>query len=100
MKFTKTLLIAPLVAGTLLTSSFAADTNKDDISYSVGYTMGKTLENQMTQVNITTDNDEMIGGLKDGLEGKDAKLTPVQMQNAMKEFQKQAIAAQKNAQAK
>ncbi|MGQ4005573.1 FKBP-type peptidyl-prolyl cis-trans isomerase N-terminal domain-containing protein [Francisellaceae bacterium CB300] len=100
MKFTKTLLLAPLVAGALITSSFAADANKDDVSYSVGYTMGKTLEAQMEQGNITTDNSEMVGGLKDGIEGKDAKLTPDQMQSAMTEFQKQAMAAQKNAQAK
>ncbi len=96
MKFTKTLLVAPLFAGALITSSFAADTNKDDLSYSVGYTMGKTLETQMDQGNIATDNSEMIGGLKDGIEGKDARLTPDQMQSAMTEFQKQAMAAQKD----
>lgn len=96
MKLTKTLLVAPLVAGALITSSFAAD-NKNDVSYSVGYTMGKTLEAQMTQGNISTDNDQMIGGLKDGITGKDAKLTPDQMQSAMTEFQKQAMAAQKGA---
>jgi len=100
MKFTKTLLVAPLIAGALITSSFAADTNKDDVSYSVGYTMGKTLETQMDQGNISVDNSEMVGGLKDGIESKDAKLTPDQMQSAMTAFQKQAMAAQKNAQAK
>ena len=59
--------------------------------------MGKTLEAQITQANISTDSSEMIGGLKDGIEGKDAKLSPDQMQSAMTEFQKQAMAAQKDA---
>ena len=97
MKFTKTLLVAPLIAGALITSSFAATDNKNDVSYSVGYTMGKTLETQMNEGNITADNNEMISGLKDGIEGDDAKLTPDQMKNAMTEFQKQVIAAQKPA---
>ncbi|APC91645.1 MULTISPECIES: infectivity potentiator lipoprotein FipA [Francisella] len=95
MKLAKTLLIAPLVAGTLITSCFAAADSQDDVSYSVGYTMGQTLKNQMDQNNIATDNQEMVDGLKDGIIGKQSKLTPDQMQNAMIEFQKQAMAAQK-----
>lgn len=95
MKLTKTLFIAPLVAGALITSCFAAADNQDDVSYSVGYTMGQTLKNQMDQSNISTDNQEMVDGLKDGIIGKQSKLTPDQMQNAMIEFQKQAMAAQK-----
>lgn len=97
MKLTKTLLVAPLIAGALMTSSFAAD-NKDDVSYSVGYTMGKTLQDQMTQGKISMDNDQMIDGLKDGIKGDEAKLSSEQMQTAMTEFQKQAMAAQKDAQ--
>ncbi|MED7819915.1 MULTISPECIES: FKBP-type peptidyl-prolyl cis-trans isomerase N-terminal domain-containing protein [unclassified Francisella] len=99
MKLTKTLLIAPLVAGALISTSFAAD-NKSDISYSVGYTMGKTLQAQMQQGNVSADNNQLIDGLKDGIDAKKPKLTPEQMQNAMLEFQKQAQASadQKNAQ--
>ena len=95
MKLTKTLLLTPLVAGALITSCFAAADSQDDISYSVGYTMGQTLKNQMDQSNLSTDNQEMADGLKDGINGKKSKLTPSQMQNAMIEFQKQAMAAQK-----
>ncbi|MFV9972947.1 MAG: FKBP-type peptidyl-prolyl cis-trans isomerase N-terminal domain-containing protein [Francisella endosymbiont of Hyalomma asiaticum] len=96
MKLTKTLLIAPLVAGALITTCFAVTLDiQDDVSYSVGYTMGQTLKNQMDQNNISTDNQEMVDGLKDGINGKKSKLTPDQMQNAMIEFQKQAMAAQK-----
>ncbi|MBK2240584.1 phage infection protein, partial [Francisella tularensis] len=51
--------------------------------------------NQMDQSNISTDNQEMVDGLKDGINGKKSKLTPDQMQNAMIEFQKQEMAAQK-----
>ncbi|QIV95950.1 hypothetical protein E4K63_03540 [Allofrancisella inopinata] len=96
MKLAKTLIIAPILAGALVGSSFAAD-NKDDISYSVGYSMGKTLQTQMAQSNISADNEQIVNGLKDGILGKDARLTPEQMQNAMVEFQKQAIAKQKAA---
>lgn len=100
MKLTKTLLIAPLVAGALITTSFAANDSKDDVSYSIGYTMGQTLKNQMDQNNISMDNAEMVNGLKDGIGGSDSKLTQEQMQKAMMDFQKQAVAAQKNAQSK
>lgn len=100
MKLTKTLLVAPLVAGALIGTTFAANDSKDDVSYSVGYTMGQTLKNQMDQKNISTDNTEMVNGLKDGMNGKDSKLTPEQMQNSMMTFQKQAMAAQKDAQPK
>lgn len=95
MKLTKTLLVAPLVAGALIGSAFAANDSKDDVSYSVGYTMGQTLKTQMDQGNISTDSTEMVNGLKDGINEKKSKLTDEQMQNAMMEFQKQAMAAQK-----
>ena len=95
MKLAKTLLVAPLVAGTLIGSAFAANDSNDDVSYSVGYTMGQTLKNQMDQSNISTDNTEMVNGLKDGVNEKKSKLTDEQMQQAMMDFQKQAIAAQK-----
>ncbi|MFV9931020.1 MAG: FKBP-type peptidyl-prolyl cis-trans isomerase N-terminal domain-containing protein [Francisella endosymbiont of Hyalomma asiaticum] len=96
MKLAKTLLIASLVAGALITTCFAVTPDiQDDVSYSVGYTMGQTLKNQMDQNNISTDNQEMFDGLKDGINGKKSKLTPAQVQNAIIEFQKQAMAAQK-----
>ncbi|ASG67779.1 hypothetical protein fh0823_09240 [Francisella halioticida] len=98
MKLTKTLLIAPLVAGALISTSFAATDTKSDISYSVGYTMGETLKAQMQQNNVSADNGQVIDGLKDGIDSKKPKLTPEQMQTAMMDFQKQAIAAQKKAQ--
>jgi FKBP-type peptidyl-prolyl cis-trans isomerase len=97
MKFTKTLLVAPLLAGALIGTSFAAGDSVNDTSYSVGYTMGQTLKSQMAQSNITTDNEQMINGLKDGIGGKKSSLSQEQMQNAMIEFQKQAMAAQKKA---
>lgn len=50
MKLTKTLLLAPLVAGALITSCFAAADSQDDISYSVGYTMGQTLKTKWIKV--------------------------------------------------
>jgi FKBP-type peptidyl-prolyl cis-trans isomerase len=100
MKLAKTLILAPLVAGALIGTTFAAADTKDDVSYSVGYTMGKTLQAQMSQNNISADNTEMVSGLKDGITGKKAKLTPEQMQNSMVEFQKQAMATQKAAQSK
>ncbi|MED7787802.1 FKBP-type peptidyl-prolyl cis-trans isomerase N-terminal domain-containing protein [Francisella sp. 19X1-34] len=96
MKLTKTLLVAPLVAGALISSSFAATDTKSNISYSVGYTMAKTLQAQMQQNNVTADNQQIIDGLKDGINAKKPKLTPQQMQSAMMAFQKQAMAAQKN----
>lgn len=95
MKLTKTLLIAPLVAGSLIGGAFAAADNQDDLSYSVGYTMGQALKTQMDQNNITTDNQEVVSGLTDGISGSKSKLTPDQMQNAMLQFQQQAVAAQK-----
>ncbi|QIW10312.1 FKBP-type peptidyl-prolyl cis-trans isomerase N-terminal domain-containing protein [Francisella sp. LA112445] len=96
MKLTKTLLVAPLVAGALISSSFAATDTKSNISYSVGYTMGKTLQAQMQQNNVTADSQQVVDGLKDGINAKKPKLTPEQMQTAMMDFQKQAMAAQKN----
>lgn len=95
MKLTKTLLVAPLVAGALIGSAFAANDSKNDVSYSVGYTMGQTLKSQMDQGNISTDNKQMVSGLKDGISEKKSKLTDKQMQSAMMDFQKQAMAAQK-----
>jgi FKBP-type peptidyl-prolyl cis-trans isomerase len=99
MKFTKTLLVAPLIAGALITSSFAAADSNDDVSYSVGYEMGSNLKAQLAQGNVETDNAELISGLKDGIADKKAKLDDKQMQSAMMEFQKQAMAAQQKAQA-
>lgn len=98
MKLTKTLLVAPLVAGALIGTSFAATDTKSNISYSVGYTMGKTLKAQMQQNNVSADDAQVVDGLKDGINSKKPKLTPEQMQTAMMEFQKQAMAAQKNSQ--
>ncbi|MDE4970168.1 FKBP-type peptidyl-prolyl cis-trans isomerase N-terminal domain-containing protein, partial [Francisella tularensis] len=66
-----------------------------DVSYTVGYTMGQTLKNQIYKNNISTEKQEMVDGLKDGINGKKTKLTPDQMQKAMIEIQKQENAAQK-----
>lgn len=98
MKLTKTLLVAPLIAGALMTSSFAAADNSDDVSYSVGYEMGNNLKTQLAQGNVETDNAELISGLKDGIAKKKAKLDEKQMQAAMMAFQKQAMEAQQQAQ--
>lgn len=57
--------------------------------------MGQALKTQMDQNNITTDNQEVVSGLTDGISGSKSKLTPDQMQNAMLQFQQQAVAAQK-----
>jgi len=95
MKLTKTLFLAPLVASSLIGGAFAAADNQDDLSYAVGYTMGQALKTQMDQNNITTDNQEVVSGLTDGISGSKSKLTPDQMQNAMLQFQQQAVAAQK-----
>lgn len=74
MKLTKTLLVAPLVAGALISSSFAATDTKSNISYSVGYTMGKTLQAQMQQNNVTADSQQVVDGLKDGINAKNLNL--------------------------
>ncbi|MDE4984375.1 FKBP-type peptidyl-prolyl cis-trans isomerase N-terminal domain-containing protein, partial [Francisella tularensis] len=63
------------------------------VSYSVGYTIVQTLKNQLDQLNISTDNQEIVDGLKDGINGKKSKLTPDQMQNSMIDFHKHEMAA-------
>ena len=79
MKLTKTLLISPLVAATLVGGAFAAtpakttDTstsNIDNTSYSMGYTMGQALENQLSQNKITLNDNQIIVGMKDGIGAK------------------------------
>ena len=102
MKLTKTLLISPLVAATLVGGAFAAtpakttDTstststsNIDNTSYSMGYTMGQALENQLSQNKITLNDNQIIVGMKDGIGAKNPRLTQTQMQSAILELQKQ-----------
>ncbi|MFC4891622.1 FKBP-type peptidyl-prolyl cis-trans isomerase N-terminal domain-containing protein [Pseudofrancisella aestuarii] len=98
MKFKKTLILAPLAVIALSTSAFADDSS--DMSYSVGYSMGKNLQGQLQDSNISIDNKELVSGLTDGIKGKDAKLSQDDMRKAMIDLQNQAMAAANKTQAK
>jgi len=91
MKFTKILLAAPLAIVALSMPAFAAD-NTDDMSYSVGYSMGKNLKDQLATGGINVDNEQLEAGLASGIKGEDSKLTQDQMQKAMMALQQQATA--------
>ena len=99
MKLTKILLAGSLAVAA--TSAFAGTSDTDDMSYSVGYSMGKNLQMQLAQGGIEVDNSQVEAGLTDGIKGQDSKLSDEQMQKAMMSLQQQAMAnAQKAQQSK
>ena len=77
----------------------AAKLNNDQekASYAIGHQIGKSLKTQGADVSMPA----LQAGLKDGIDGKDSKLKPEEMQAAMQKMQegvmkKQQEAAEKN----
>ncbi|GJM07486.1 MAG: peptidyl-prolyl cis-trans isomerase Mip [marine bacterium B5-7] len=89
----------PFVVATgliLSVNGFAASKIKSDsdrLSYTIGFGMGHDFHKQSVSVNP----DMVENGLKDGLKGKDPRMTDKEMQETMLAFQKKLIEKQKAA---
>ncbi|HWN43111.1 MAG TPA: FKBP-type peptidyl-prolyl cis-trans isomerase N-terminal domain-containing protein, partial [Thermoanaerobaculia bacterium] len=63
---------------------------QDRASYIIGLNLGQSLKTQEVPVSV----DLIIQGLRDGLGGANALLTPEEIQAAMQEFQQQLMTSQ------
>ena len=106
MKKLLTIALIPVFASAVgfATTAPALKTQQDQVSYTIGYELGKNLQNQQVTVDPTIFNE----GFTAALNNKTPLLTPAQMQAVMKTFQtemmqkmmaKQKAAADNNQQA-
>jgi len=81
---------AGLMAAVIATPSFAADLTslEQQISYSIGYKMGKSLKEQ-EEKGLKVDLDTLKEAITDTVTGKPLQLTEDQMKAAFIELQKQ-----------
>jgi len=79
--------VVPLVV--VAVSLFGCDkqaslkTDQDKASYAVGLQIGKSLKTQNADINVPS----LVAGLNDGMGGKEAKLKPEELQQAMQKMQ-------------
>jgi FKBP-type peptidyl-prolyl cis-trans isomerase FklB len=81
-------LVAALVAGQAAAEQAGIKSENGKRSYSIGYDIGNALKKQA----IDVDTNLVIKGLKDALSGKKQAMTNTEMQNALKELQKEIMA--------
>ncbi|MDK8755878.1 FKBP-type peptidyl-prolyl cis-trans isomerase [Acinetobacter radioresistens] len=87
-----------LLASILISASFSVwalpvtnkSPQKDQLGYSYGYVMGHTNADTLKDLNL----EAFIQGLKEGSEGKSARLTEEEMARALTQYKKQAEAEQ------
>ncbi len=72
-------------------SSSDSDINKDQLSYSIGYTMGENIGPQLKmidkQAGIELDKSKIQSGFEAGVDGKKPSVSKDDMQKAMQAFQ-------------
>jgi FKBP-type peptidyl-prolyl cis-trans isomerase len=91
MKASKLFVISGSVAVLALASACdrgaSLKTDQEKASYAVGLQIGKSLKAQNADVAMPS----LIGGMNDGLSGKEAKLKPEELQQAMQKMQETMI---------
>lgn len=65
-----------------------AQSNTADASYTIGYSIGKNMTEQLKQQNINLDTNHLQQGFITGIEDSTPKLSQETMEQAMKAFQK------------
>ncbi len=79
---------------TVVTNTVSQD-NVADASYTIGYSIGKNMTEQLHQQNVTLDIDNLEQGFTAGIKGNKPKLTQEQMEQSMQAFQKEMEAKMK-----
>jgi len=90
-----TLLSACNQQATVQDEAVKLDNQTNKASYSIGVQMGS----QMSRIKDLVNQDAIIMGFKDSIEGKESQLTTEQMQTVMQEFQKSIVEQQQAKQA-
>ena len=81
-------LLATLAAGALVGCNKAKlNTDQEKASYAIGQQIGRSLKMQNADVAVNS----LEAGLKDAIEGKDAKLKPEEMQAALQKMQEASM---------
>lgn len=90
--------VACIGLSTLLTACFdksATDTVKlDTQTAKASYSIGSQLGSQVSQAKDMIDQDALIMGFKDSMEGKELQITPEEMQTVMQTFQQSMMEKQ------
>ncbi|WP_119327991.1 FKBP-type peptidyl-prolyl cis-trans isomerase N-terminal domain-containing protein [Cysteiniphilum halobium] len=69
--------------------------NTADASYTIGYSIGKNMTEQLKQQNVSLNTDDLQQGFVAGIEGSKPKLSQEQMEQSMQAFQKEMEAKMK-----
>lgn len=72
-----------------------AQNNTADASYTIGYSIGKNMTEQLKQQNVSLNTDDLQQGFVAGIEGSKPKLSQEQMEQSMQAFQKEMEAKMK-----
>jgi len=75
--------VVALTAITGCDKKASLNTDQEKASYAVGLQIGRSLKAQNADINVNS----LVAGLNDGLGGKDAKLKPEELQQAMQKMQ-------------
>lgn len=68
-------------------SNAQSTVNVNDVSYSIGYSLGKTLNPTAKNLNVN----QLMSGMKDGYTTRQPRLTQEQMEQALEDYQEQVI---------
>ncbi|MDA0911949.1 MAG: FKBP-type peptidyl-prolyl cis-trans isomerase N-terminal domain-containing protein [Proteobacteria bacterium] len=85
---------APATAQPAKTAA-TAQNNTADASYTIGYSIGKNMTEQLKQQNVSLNTDDLQQGFVAGIEGSKPKLSQEQMEQSMQAFQKEMEAKMK-----
>lgn len=84
----------PAQAGVVQAAPAAQD-NIADASYTIGYSIGKNMTEQLKQQDIALNTSDLQQGFVAGIEGSQPKLSQEQMEQTMQAFQKEMEAKMK-----
>ena len=92
--FANTDAATPVKAETVKAVS-APENNAADASYTIGYSIGKNMTEQLKQQNVSLNTGDLQQGFVAGIEGSKPKLSQEQMEQSMQAFQKEMEAKMK-----
>ena len=93
--FANTDAATPVKAETVKAVS-APENNAADASYTIGYSIGKNMTEQLKQQNVSLNTGDLQQGFVAGIEGSKPKLSQEQMEQSMQAFQKEMEAKMKD----